>query len=234
ELEKRMKKIFQAAKYGLYERENGVKVMLNSHSLPGTIIDSNGWSLVHYMVAVTFDDGRPAWEPENIRHFFENHVFYINAIDHWGNTPLHVISQHQGNMDVIMWGGKKMSVEEAWIEMTKLFVSYGCDPRITNHENILPHDLAGRSGCNSLANYLEEKVKELGDIDNISAAEKFDELVEAAGSNQIDKIIKLLKNHVPMLPILAKHDPLVEAIRNGYTDVVFLLISAGASICNCS
>ncbi|CAL4247630.1 unnamed protein product, partial [Meganyctiphanes norvegica] len=78
------------------------------------------------------------------------------------------------------------------------------------------------------------KFEELGDIDHASAADKFDELIEAAGNNRRDKVINLLKNHVPMLPILAERDPLVEAIRNGHQDVVFLLLSAGTPICNCS
>ncbi|CAL4094536.1 unnamed protein product, partial [Meganyctiphanes norvegica] len=78
------------------------------------------------------------------------------------------------------------------------------------------------------------KCDKLGYIDHGSAADKFDELVEAARNNSIDEMKKLLKNHVPMLPVLAERDPLVEAIRNGHQDAVFLLISAGTPMCNCS
>ncbi|CAL4225642.1 unnamed protein product, partial [Meganyctiphanes norvegica] len=156
ELEKRMDMVFQAAKEGIYERGNGVNVLLKTHSLPGTIKDSNGWSLIHYMAAVTFEDERPKWEPEDVRNYFENHIFYINAIDHWGNTPLHFLAKHQGKQKNTIWEGRNITVEEAWIEMAELFARYGCDPRIPNHQNELPQDLATNSGCHKLANYFKE------------------------------------------------------------------------------
>ncbi|CAL4176243.1 unnamed protein product, partial [Meganyctiphanes norvegica] len=142
---------------------------------------------------------------------------------------------HQGSED-IFWEGQIKSVENAWIDMAKLFVSYRCDPRIPNHQNILPHDLAEKSECHKMAAYLEKEYKERlrEPIDHASAAAKNDELIEAARENNIEKITKLLKNHVPMLPISAEKDPLVEAIRNGCQNAVFFLICAGTPICNCS
>ncbi|CAL4119425.1 unnamed protein product, partial [Meganyctiphanes norvegica] len=78
------------------------------------------------------------------------------------------------------------------------------------------------------------KCEELGEINHASALNKFEDLVVAVRDNDIKQIIDLLREHVPMLPILAQNDPLVEAIRNGHRDVVFLLLCAGVPMCNCS
>nr|XP_053656955.1 uncharacterized protein LOC128705867 [Cherax quadricarinatus] len=43
---------------------------------------------------------------------------------------------------------------------------------------------------------------------------------------------RLLKTGVPLLPMAARADPLLHAIRHNQRDAAFLLLSAGAPLCN--
>lgn len=58
-------------------------------------------------------------------------------------------------MDVI-WEGKEWGVSEAWLELTKILLGYGCDPRIPDHRGILPHQLATHAGNHQMAQLLED------------------------------------------------------------------------------
>lgn len=71
-----------------------------------------------------------------------------------------------------------------------------------------------------------------GQIDRQLAKSKFPELVKASQEGDTGRMMQLLMEHVPTLPIAAEKDPLVEALRNRHRDAVFLLLAAGAPLCN--
>lgn len=64
------------------------------------------------------------------------------------------------------------------------------------------------------------------------ATDKAEDLVAAAKRGDNECIIKLLLEGVPLLPMCALADPLVEAIRHNHRDTVFLLLCAGTPLCN--
>ncbi|KAK8719222.1 hypothetical protein OTU49_014167, partial [Cherax quadricarinatus] len=60
ELQQRINNVFSAASVGNY-RGGGVKTLLESYGLPGTIRDNRGCSLLHYIAEKLKEDGSPAW-----------------------------------------------------------------------------------------------------------------------------------------------------------------------------
>ncbi|XP_037791120.1 LOW QUALITY PROTEIN: uncharacterized protein LOC119586460 [Penaeus monodon] len=230
ELEIRMKEVFVAAECGMYERERGVHQLLDTHMLPATITDHMGRSLIHYITSTTVMDGRPPWAPKDIKKFLKEHKYFINAVDHWGRTALHQVAEHPrtAEMDVI-WEGKEWGVSEAWLELTKILLGYGCDPRIPDHRGVLPHQLATHAGNHQMAQLLEEMSEKLGPLHE-ATVEQHEELVTACRMGDTSRIRKLLRLNVPVLPIYARADPLREAIRHHQRDVLFLLLSAGAPL----
>lgn len=60
----------------------------------------------------------------------------------------------------------------------------------------------------------------------------FPALVEASKKGNTKQLRQLLQQGVPVLPFSATTEPLVEAIRHNQRDAVFLLLSAGAPLCN--
>ncbi|XP_069937871.1 uncharacterized protein [Cherax quadricarinatus] len=62
--------------------------------------------------------------------------------------------------------------------------------------------------------------------------ERHTELVIAAGEGDAKTMQRLLKTGVPLLPMAARADPLLHAIRHNQRDAVFLLLSVGAPLCN--
>ncbi|CAL4177864.1 unnamed protein product, partial [Meganyctiphanes norvegica] len=229
-LEMRISEVFSAAKCGQYQR--GVSVLLKKHSLPGTIRNSNGWSLVHYIAAAKFSDGRPAWESTDIRNFFKEQIFYINAIDHWGNTALHILATQEDNKKVL-WEGKEHEAKDVWIGMAKLLVEFGCDPRIANHQYLLPHERATNCRNHEMSQYLKEIFDGYKPIKHEACSDKFDDLLNAVKHNHTLEITKHLEEHIPMI-MYGKEFLLNEALRSSHAEAVFLLLCAGVEICNCS
>ncbi|ROT63875.1 Rab2a protein [Penaeus vannamei] len=230
ELETRMKEVFVAAECGMYERERGVHQLLDTHMLPATITDHMGRSLIHYITSTTVMDGRPPWAPKDVKRFLNEHKYFINAVDHWGRTALHQVAEHPrtAEMDVI-WEGKEWGVSEAWLELTKILLGYGCDPRIPDHRGILPHQLATHAGNHQMAQLLEDMSEKLGPLQE-PTIEQHEELVTACRMGDTSRIRKLLRLNVPVLPMYARADPLREAIRHHQRDVLLLLLSAGAPL----
>ncbi|CAL4247190.1 unnamed protein product, partial [Meganyctiphanes norvegica] len=62
----------------------------------------------------------------------------------------------------------------------------------------------------------------------------YEELLKSVRESDTSTITKLLKEHVPMLPMFAKEDLLAVALRNSNAETVFLLLCAGVPLCNCS
>ncbi|XP_064085230.1 uncharacterized protein LOC135200510 [Macrobrachium nipponense] len=232
ELERNMKEIFLAAEVGMYTHEQGVKALLKAYSLPATICDSHGRSLLHYMVSVTAMDGVPPWQPKDMRSFFSSHEFVANAVDHRGRTALHELSQHPRTVETdVIWDGKEWTLPEAWLALARLLVSNGCDPRIPDHRGRRPQELAQEAGNVELVHYLEEKCLELDNSDPANGIDHFDDLVNAARQGDTCRLQGLLKR-TPLLPVSAREDPLVEAIRHHQRDAMFMLLAAGAPIAN--
>ncbi|XP_066962611.1 LOW QUALITY PROTEIN: uncharacterized protein [Macrobrachium rosenbergii] len=232
ELERNMKEIFLAAEVGMYTHEQGVKALLKDYSLPATICDSHGRSLLHYMVSVNAMDGVPPWQPKDMRNFFSSHEFVANAVDHRGRTALHELSQHPRTVETdVIWDGKEWTLPEAWLALARLLVSNGCDPRIPDHKGRRPQELAQEAGNVELAHFLEEKCSELDNNDRVNGIDHFDDLVSAARQGDTSRLQGLLKR-TPLLPVSAREDPLVVAIRHHQRDAMFMLLAAGAPIVN--
>ncbi|XP_066963093.1 uncharacterized protein [Macrobrachium rosenbergii] len=236
ELRIRERKIFSAARNGRYGSYNGVKLLLEAYSLPATIYNQQRHSLIHYIASASFTNGVPAWDAKDIHEFFSNHEYYINAVDLEGNTALHKLASRQavnGNDGALyIWNGKRLSLEDIWISMAETFLDHDCDPRIKNHCGILAQELAAEYGHHELAKLLKKKCDSLGKVDYSVTADRFSEMVDAVRRGETTKIIDLLKSGVPLLPINAHADPLVEAIRCNQRDTVILLVGAGAPLGN--
>ncbi|KAK7083189.1 hypothetical protein SK128_013134 [Halocaridina rubra] len=233
ELERNMKEIFLAAECGMYDHERGVEALLKAYCLPGTITDNNGCSIIHYIASVIDVDGVPAWKSNDITNFFSNHEFYCNAVDYFGWTALHKISHHpeEAGVDVI-WDGRKWKLSEAWLAVAKILVSHGCDPRIPNFKGQLPHEIAIEVGNFELAKYFEQICTELDPINSEKAIDHYHALVLAVRQGNTHQIRDFLLHHVPLLPLVAKSDLLVEAILHRQRNTLFMLLSSGIPLCN--
>ncbi|CAL4209670.1 unnamed protein product, partial [Meganyctiphanes norvegica] len=80
--ESSVEEVFLAAKNGLFRNKNGVDVLLLSTTLPGTIMDKSGKSLLHYAASVKLEDGAPLWISEDIRSLVNKHGCYVDAVDY--------------------------------------------------------------------------------------------------------------------------------------------------------
>ncbi|XP_069180059.1 uncharacterized protein [Procambarus clarkii] len=234
ELKKMMKSVFVAGECGMYEHEGGVAALLRHHHLPPTITDHHGRSLVHYMASVTSSmDPTPPWQPQDIAKFFSNHEHVVNAVDHWGRTPLHDLAKHPQAADGdVMWDGRAWEVSEAWLSLARILTSYGCDPRIPDCQGQLPQHLAAAANNHRLAQFFQQKCEELGERTTDERAGRQEELVSAAEQGNTGAIRALLLEGVPIMPVTARADPLLHAIRHSQRDAVLMLLSAGAPFCS--
>ncbi|XP_042228253.1 uncharacterized protein LOC121870486 [Homarus americanus] len=233
EFEKQVKGVFLAGECGMYEHEGGVAALLNKHKLPGTVTDHKGRSLVHCMASVTALDGTPPWQPQDIKRFFNTHDTYVNAVDHWGRTALHELSQHPRHVEVdVIWDGKEWRVEEAWLTLAKILTSHGCDPRIPDHQGRLSHHLAHQAHNYLLEHYLRQKCEELGEKELGEKEGERERMVRAATEGDTALMRELLIGGAVILPSTARVDPLIQAIRHSQRDAVLLLLCAGAPLCN--
>ncbi|XP_071519466.1 uncharacterized protein [Panulirus ornatus] len=235
ELEKALKAVFVAAECGMYTHEQGVRALLEQHQLPGTVRDRRGRSLLHCMASISAMDGQPSWQPQHMKEFFANHEHHVNAVDHCGRTALHELSQHPRTADVqdIIWDGKEWILADAWLAVARFLTSYGCDPRIPDHKGRLPHQLAREAHNHELASFLEEKCRELGEVDVEQAAGQQEEVVRAAQQGDTAYLRELLDGGMPLLPAGgARTHPLLEAIRHSQRDAAMLLLCAGAPLCS--
>ncbi|XP_047487887.1 uncharacterized protein LOC125038464 [Penaeus chinensis] len=233
-LRKRLKEVFTAAKSGMYDRQEGVHVKLKAHDFPATIRDHKGRSLVHYIANAKFDDEGPCWEAVDIKAFFDQEKPFPSAIDHWGQTALHVVASLTPRAPGarVVWGGRTCTVAEAWLEVARLLVEKGCDPRIKDHRGQIASNIAKGNNSLKLADFLENESEARGEIDRKFAKSKFPDLVRATREGNTGRMMQLLMENVPTLPMAAEEDPLKEALRYRRRDAVFLLLAAGAPLCN--
>ncbi|XP_042229577.1 uncharacterized protein LOC121871401 isoform X2 [Homarus americanus] len=229
---KKVDAVFEAASGGQYRYSGGVDVLLRAYSLPGTIQDQHGRSLLHYASSVMLADGGPLWLAPDIRSLVENHGVYVNAVDFKGYTALHALAEKASVSERnTCWDGKALSVKEAWVNLASLVLSLGCDPRLSNHQNKYSHQLARDSDNAHLANHLAKAVGSLGMINSAESLARFKDLVEASRTGNVTVMQDLMMKGVRILPLGTRKDPLLEAIQGGHRDAVFLLLSAGAPLC---
>nr|XP_045619293.1 uncharacterized protein LOC123771037 [Procambarus clarkii]XP_045619379.1 uncharacterized protein LOC123771037 [Procambarus clarkii]XP_045619471.1 uncharacterized protein LOC123771037 [Procambarus clarkii]XP_045619564.1 uncharacterized protein LOC123771037 [Procambarus clarkii]XP_045619630.1 uncharacterized protein LOC123771037 [Procambarus clarkii]XP_045619706.1 uncharacterized protein LOC123771037 [Procambarus clarkii]XP_045619787.1 uncharacterized protein LOC123771037 [Procambarus clarki len=229
---KKVDAVFAAASGGQYRYAGGVDVLLRAYSLPGTILDQQGRSLLHYAASVMLADVGPLWLAPDIRSMVESHGVYVNAVDFNGCTALHVLAETANVSERnTCWDGKALSVKEAWVNLANLIMSLGCDPRLPNHRNKYPHQVARESGNAHLANQLAKAVGNLGIFSTAESIVKFKDFIEASRTGNIIIMKELLMKGVRVLPLGSRKDPLLEAILGGHRDAVFLLLSAGAPLC---
>ncbi|KAK8719612.1 hypothetical protein OTU49_013911, partial [Cherax quadricarinatus] len=82
-LQQRINNVFIAASVGIY-RGGGVKTLLESYGLPGTIRDKRGCSLLHYIAETLNEDVSPVWSYDDIKDYLDTEEYYINAVDYKG------------------------------------------------------------------------------------------------------------------------------------------------------
>lgn len=222
------KDIFKAAELGRYEGSNGVRSKLHDSQLPHSVTDERGRSILHYTSA--FREDELVWKLKDVTDFLKNCEYFINAVDYEGNTVLHVLANNHCKHHRVQWGESELYLAEVAMELAKLFISYGADPNIKNHKNILSQELAKKAANLDLEKLLEEQCKKIGG--KKKNPEGFEVLLEAVRTGNTERTCKLLLDGVPMLPMSAEVDPLVEAMRNNQLATVFLLLSAGSPICN--
>lgn len=229
---KKVDAVFEAASGGQYRYTGGVDVLLRAYSLPGTVQDQHGRSLLHYAASVMLADEGPLWLAPDIRSLVEDHGVYVNAVDFNGFTALHSLTEKASTCERnTCWDGKALSVKEAWVNLANLLMSLGCDPRLSNHQNKYPHQVARDSGNAHLANHLAKAVGNLGMISSTESIRRFSDFAEASKTGNVKVMQDLLMKGVKVLPLGSHKDPLLEAIQGGHRDAVFLLLSAGAPLC---
>lgn len=81
---KKVEAVFEAARGGQYRHTGGVDVLLRAYSLPGTLHDHQGRSLLHYAASVQLADGAPLWLAQDVRSLVESHGVLLNAVDFKG------------------------------------------------------------------------------------------------------------------------------------------------------
>ncbi|XP_069948121.1 uncharacterized protein [Cherax quadricarinatus] len=152
-LQKRINKVFRAASVGIY-RGGGVKTLLESYGLPGTIRDKRGCSLLHYMAETLNEDGSPIWSYDDINDYLDTEEYYINAVDYKGQTVLHTLAGHQQISKKVMWNEKDQPLEDVWCAMAKMFIKKGCNPTLRNHSGRSSVDIAMDKGATKFVNIL--------------------------------------------------------------------------------
>ena len=68
-------------------------------------------------------------------------------------------------------------------------------------------------------------------MDSSPSLEKFPEVVQASARGDEAALRKLLLGGARVLPLGGRRDPLLEAVRGGHRNTVFLLLAAGAPLC---
>lgn len=81
-----MEEVFAAAQGGQYRHHGGVDVLLRGYSLPGTLQDSRGCSLLHYAASMALADSGPLWLADDIRSLVQTHRVYVNSVDFKGES----------------------------------------------------------------------------------------------------------------------------------------------------
>ncbi|XP_063592780.1 uncharacterized protein LOC134769929 [Penaeus indicus] len=224
--------VFEAARGGQYRYGGGVDVLLRAHSLPGTLQDQFGYSLLHYAASVKLADGGPLWLAADIRSLVESHQVFVNAVDYKGRTALHALAEAASVSERnTCWDGKALSVNQAWVSMAALVLRLGCDPRVPDRRNHHPDQLARAAGNLMLAEELAKASQRLGAVNSTEKLSQFKDLAKAAKYGDVHTMQSLLMEAVPVLPLGARADPLLEAVQGGHRDAVFLLFSAGAPLC---
>ncbi|XP_068203123.1 uncharacterized protein [Palaemon carinicauda] len=224
--------VFDAARGGQYRHGGGVDVLLRSFSLPGTVRDQQGQSLLHYAASVKLADGGPLWLAPDIKSLVENHNVFVNAVDYKGQTALHALAEKASMSDQITcWDGKAVYVSQAWVNLATLIMKLGCDPRVQDNASRSPSAVAVINGNTPLADELEKERVKLGTANFSKHLHRFKDFLEASKMGRVNDMQELLKEGVSVLPIGSRSDPLQEAIKGGHRDAVFLLLSAGAPLC---
>ncbi|XP_047489125.1 uncharacterized protein LOC125039330 [Penaeus chinensis] len=154
----RTKALFEAAEWGMYTDEGGVHEAMATFGLPATVKDCHGWSVLHYAASMRFADDSPVWELRDIRKYVEQHQPFPNAVDHWGQTALHVLAQHpRGSLEAVLGRKKRMhNVAGAWVAIACLLIKYGCDPKIQDKQGKRAGDRAREFNNAELAQLLEQ------------------------------------------------------------------------------
>ncbi|XP_042857540.1 uncharacterized protein LOC122243867 isoform X2 [Penaeus japonicus] len=226
-LEIQVKEIFSAVRLGEY---HAVHKKLKRYDLPGTVRDLRGWAIPHYIANERdFGVGGPLWDADDIRSFLSNEQSYLNAIDHRGQTALHILAKHARGKETTktVWGGRECTVSEAWVGVAKLLVERGCDPRIRDHNSRSAWDIAENSDNWELKEFLRKECSERGELDRKAAMVKFPGLLEATRRGDTDQMKQLLTSQVPAFLRHVQVNPLDLAVRHKHRDALFLLLSAG-------
>ncbi|XP_071528883.1 uncharacterized protein [Panulirus ornatus] len=142
--------------------------------------------------------GKPLWLPVDLRSLLQHHQCNPNAVDHAGQTALHVLATSEGG-------------DNTWLTMAATLLEFGTDPGILDYKSRTPEEVA-RLKRNS------ELVKMLAtDVEKLPRAMTFeldgDPLVRAVLDGDRDKTLLLLSEGRSVMsgcvtgasPILTSH-----------------------------
>ncbi|CAL4107769.1 unnamed protein product, partial [Meganyctiphanes norvegica] len=147
ELEKLIEPIFKAIENMNLFGINSADSLLKDCGLPGTIRDSQGNSILHYLIfPIQQDKLTPGVTADDIKRFLCDHNAFVNAANYKGQTALHAL---------VIKASKAYSIEE-WKSMAQLLLAVGCDPGISDNNDELPEDVALYRGCDYLQDLLKE------------------------------------------------------------------------------
>ncbi|KAK3880720.1 hypothetical protein Pcinc_014812 [Petrolisthes cinctipes] len=230
---KKVEEVFASAQGGQYRHHGGVDVLLRGYSLPGTLQDSQGCSLLHYAASMALADSGPLWLADDIRSLVQTHGVYVNAVDFEGQTALHTLSQKASVSEQhTFWDGRTLSVCQAWMALADLLMTLGANPSLPDHSNKYPSHLAQDVDNQQLADLFVKAESEKPETQADCPLTRSQQLMEAAGEGNVKAITALLTAGAgTVVPIGSQCDPLLAAVKNGHRDAAFLLLAAGAPLC---
>ncbi|KAK7041539.1 hypothetical protein SK128_017080 [Halocaridina rubra] len=210
EYEEVTRDIFKAALAGHYEGAGGVKGMLVNNSLPGTIQDQYGRSLLHYVAFAKGPSREPLWMAEHIKDLVKQHNCNTRAVDFTGQNPLHTLVRSCTN-------------SQAWLHLANMLVDLGCDPQ--------QKDYQGKTASENIVDNQELATIFAKEIKNPSAEMPSIDLATACSEGDLESVAQHLRCLPSLRLSLAHPDNLLsQAVKGGHRDLMLLLLSAGESI----
>ncbi|XP_047490054.1 uncharacterized protein LOC125039803 [Penaeus chinensis] len=229
ELNRRLEKIFLAAEKGLYK--TGVDVLLRKYSLPGSVTDAKGRSLLHYVTSCKGPGDAPIWRAENVLKLIDDHNCLPNAVDYQGRTCLHFLAHSASNSrSKVQWHGREETVETAWLSLAKILVHAGGDPSLKDLAGELPHVVAKEKAKLELHDFFSRKCQRKAQ--QVRDSQSFKTVLDAIKRKETSSVKDLLLSEPPPEPLDATDDLLTEAVKRGLLEVTTMLLSSGVPLCS--
>ncbi|XP_037791303.1 uncharacterized protein LOC119586630 [Penaeus monodon] len=229
EMDGRLEEIFSAAKEGLYKSR--VDVFLRLYGLPGSVTDTEGRSLLHYVTSFKGPDDAPVWSAKNVLKLIEDHNCLPNAVDYQGRTCLHLLA-HSASIarSKVQWCGREQTVEMAWLSLAQILVQAGGDPSLKDLAGELPHVVAKEKAKLELHDFFSKECQRKAQ--QVRDPKAFKTVLDAIKTKETASVKALLLSGLPSAPLDTTDDLLTKAVKQGLLEVTAMLLSLGVPLCS--